>query len=150
MQAAHAHFGLGGIVGPVLVGYYKYKVAFSLLGVTSCCTLILTILQLLYERAGHISAGSYGNIDEDRNEEENCRADKEKQDAVNGDVEMTQLVSGRTSNEMDDKELAVTSSGDSEAGEAPVLNPPFALKLLLASFFFVYVGIEIGYGGMLS
>lgn len=141
MQAAHANFGLGGIVGPALVGYLKYKLAFALLGLTSCLSLVLTIVQMLYERVK--SAVSYDNIedyDAGNNPNEINRADQENQreEVKVGDVEMLQL----TNDGQNDGEEKIA-----ESKESPALYPPLALKLLLASFFFVYVGIEIGYGG---
>ena len=94
MQAAHANFGLGGIVGPALVGYLKYKLAIALLGLTSCLSLVLTIVQMLYERVK--SAVSYDNIedyDAGNNPNEINRADQENQreEIKVGDVEMLQL-----------------------------------------------------------
>ena len=175
MQAAHAHFGLGGIVGPILVGYFKYELAFFLLGrrlsslqkdpftinalvlsnvlfvnipgITSCFTLVLTLVQMVYVRSSSIT-GNYDTLEEEQtkammtttlastgviDEQTEKQTLKER---IEGDVEMSPHPAGSTEVTKDEKVDAV-----------PELNPSFALKMVLSSFFFIYVGIEIGYGG---
>jgi hypothetical protein len=129
------------------VGYFKYKLAFALLGFTSVLTLILTLLQMVYDRTRPAAAGEYDNIEEEW-EGEDKQGNKSKRVKTeprvgDGDMEMSKYVNN------EEKEIVTTDEGlgASKEKEAPVLHPPLALKLLISSFFFVYVGIEIGYGG---
>jgi hypothetical protein len=119
----------------VLVGYFKYKRAFAMLGAASCLSLLLTLLQLLHERTRSVM--SYDNIEEENMTGHHMHDADTKEEVFEGDVEMTTRSS---------RDASLGSAG-SGTKDPPVLHPPFALKLLLSSFFFVYVGIEIGYGG---
>jgi hypothetical protein len=155
MQAAHANFGLGGIVGPFLVGYLKYKLAFALLGCTSCFTLILTLLQMLYDHSmmatRTTSSVNYDNLEDDnqaaivtRQESSSTTSNEQLNEDNNGGVEMSLCVNS------DLNDISSNGGGGKKVAAAldpAVLHPPFVLKLLLSSFFFIYVGIEIGYGG---
>ena len=156
MQAAHAHFGLGGIFGPILVGYYKYKLAFALLGLTSCLTLLLTLFQIFIEKT--MLSSQYTTLD-DNNEKSEKKSNEPNQtgrnienlDGKTADVEMSTFVhAGNNDNLYANEGKLFDANGSEESKVVRVLFPPTSLRLLLSSFFFIYVGIEIGYGGQLT
>ena len=153
MQAAHAQFGIGGILGPVWVGALGYRRGFILLAFLSTTPLIISM--------SHGSITTFGAFFQSRYiERRGCAIDGEEdgEDCTAGTE--SPYASVLANDEEALKAAAVTqpqnkvSSSDAVPGDEEsslaVFPLPMPLKFLLASFFFVYVGMEIGFAGWIS
>ena len=120
MQALHANFGVGALLGPVLVGALDLSSTNVFLAYGSIAPLLIASNELWY-KSGRNSSGD---------------ADEKRAD-------------GAAAEEGKGKAEAASASDGSAAGKTSKVLP-FALKALLTAFFYVYVGAEAGFGSWVS
>lgn len=124
MQAMHACFGIGALIGPVFVGVYGYQPAFLILA-------FLCLLPLVFTAAYEVIVPYFNKSkgDDDNYDDVSSVNDGTNGDNLNDDAELTT-----------DSEIATPQ-------EIPVTN---TIRSLLILFFFIYVGTEVGYGGWIA
>lgn len=110
MQAMHCCFGIGAIIGPAMIGLWKFRRTFTFLGLSS---VIPTIIIFFYHIAKRLFTSA------------------------------TPTVSGSESSFSNEVKPGETSSND-------IVKPPSSIKVLLTTFFFIYVGAETSFGAWIS
>ena len=141
MQALHAFFGVGAVIGPTLVGALGYEMCFIILGITSLVPVMIypycisvkrqavaeQKARLGLEKSGTLSVGA----GEGEKEGKHSAIHTEKEGAAHEEEN-----EGEKENESDEK--------------VSLLPLPMAIRLLVVAFFVFYVGSESGYGGWIS
>lgn len=140
MQALHASFGIGALVGPALVGLIGYKPAFQLMALLLISAATIALIHYLSPSA-HVDQN-----DEHSSDSNSCGINKSSSDQG---IEMQSRTAAVESTQREaepradgDGNNATTVSTDSSGQEVPVI-----VQVLCFFFFFVYVGIETGFGG---
>eukprot|EP01034_Spumella_vulgaris_P021797 gene21797-27866_t len=122
MQALHSCFGVGAIIGPALVGSIGYRPAFIIIALFSFVPL----------------AGLFGVYLLSLKQKPLQELEDDKESDTEHDQSLTKN-SSESSSSTDD-----TANSTTSASSVPV---PLVLKLLIAGFYFIYVGVESGYAG---
>jgi FHS family Na+ dependent glucose MFS transporter 1 len=125
MQAVFSCFGLGSMIGPALVGSVGYHIAFPILAI--CSFLPAVIL-------GGYQIVKYNRLY--RCLPVCCQISKNSPSRGGGAADV---------DEDGDIETQAYAAGEKE--EIILVATPFYLKMILATFIFAYVGIEIGFAG---
>jgi fucose permease len=127
IQALHACWGVGALSGPSVVGAFGYVLAFRLFAMLSAIPLVLIIV---------------------------LRGNSKKLYLTNSDSEtLRSVVSVFHDAEFNDADKVTYSevlTDDSPVKESVSENSilvPIIIRVLMAFFFFLYVGIETGFGG---
>ncbi len=162
MQALHACFGVGAIIGPALVGGLGCHVAFSVVAITSFiplislgCYRVITsfsattfyglLFQSDYDSSSHHSKINYNLEDDDRDVEiVEIGLSPTRQQVQQ--VSLGEIKEMETSN-LDDKNGTSSKEEDFNSEDIGDISAPLYLKALMASFFFIYVGAESGFAG---
>jgi|MDTB01.2.fsa_nt_gb FHS family Na+ dependent glucose MFS transporter 1 len=152
MQALHAFFGLGAVIGPALVGALGYEMCFVILGASSMVPVMLYPFcislkrQAIAQQKSQLERGDTLRLG---------AGDNEEGDGGNGSHSL--LHSDKEDAKSDPQSLRVVEEGDDgtpgrgQKGERQPLMPlPMAIRLLVVAFFVFYVGSESGYGGWIS
>lgn len=137
MQALHACFGIGALVGPALVGLLGYAMAFRIMALMLVGAAIIVVFKQCSAR--------------------NCKLNtiKDEQGKIDFGVEMPSDISSGIDSERVDE---ICEFGDSchdvavveqeQSGDSGLVTKvPIIVQCLCVTFFFVYVGIETGFGG---
>jgi MFS transporter, FHS family, Na+ dependent glucose transporter 1 len=114
MQALHCCFGIGAIIGPAMIGLWKFQRTFTILGSASVVPAIIIFFYHLIKRYSHPPLPT-------------VHANGSEPLAAAGD-----------------------QSAKEESSESDIIIPPISIKLLLTTFFFVYVGAETSFGAWIS
>lgn len=165
MQALHACFGIGAIIGPAIVGGAGYHVAFILVAITSFIPLISLVgyksvtnismntfygllFQNDYDSSSHHPKINYDLEDDDRDVEvveiglSTIRHRSSESSSGKGSLSL------EGSSLDDSNEVNLGNDGEnSPNGQDNEIKAPLYLKLLMTSFFFIYVGAESGFAG---
>lgn len=137
MQAMHSCFGLGGIIGPAMVGSMGYVFAFRMVGLMSFVPLLALVCPYILQTvSGSSLRGEGWNSLHD--------GDIEVVVELNGAQQNTADEAGRTSTDLKAEDRI---SDDSQEKQ---IMAPLYIRLLVASFFFIYVGAETGYAGWVA
>ena len=124
MQALHSCFGIGAFIGPALVGGIGSRNAFVIIGLAAALPMIGLATQSMI----------FGT----RKSPEIIQV---KEQSANADD------SSKLCDAKEDEYEVIEYEGNLEKNNPIVTKPmPFLIKLLIVSFFFVYVGTEVGYG----
>lgn len=138
MQAMHSCFGLGGIVGPAMVGSIGYVSAFRIVGLMSFGPVLTLCIPYIIERMGN------GSL---RQEGWNSLHDGEAEKVIELSTVKHQLADETgLNNETGNKSDKVESTEE----EGKQIIAPFHIRMLVAFFFFIYVGAETGYAGWVA
>lgn len=142
MQFLHLCFGIGAIIGPSMIGYFGFKPSYLYIGIMSVSPLLFLLLSRIIlpvknEISDRISTGrrSMVSIDDD---------DDDATTTVNGD------------DDYDDNEKSMSdidSGGDGNDLDHTVdynIPVPTKLRILIATFYFIYTGTEASFGGWIS
>ena len=134
MQALHACFGLGAVIGPALVGAVGYEICFIALGTCSFIPVLLyPYCAFLKVEAADQQRGAH-RLDEGMDLDRKCiRQENSIKSSERGDVS-TEKATG-------------TKLGEGKVAMQPL---PRTIQLLVVTFFMFYVGSESGYGGWVS
>ncbi len=129
MQCLHSCFGIGAIIGPVLVGSLNFNKAFIIICIISIVpTAFLLIAQLINTKKVEVNsdgnnvelAGIYGSSNDVE------KSDKDSMEQMNSTLIVEE-----------------TKISDELVRKPPALS----IKILMFFFFFLYVGCECAYGG---
>lgn len=143
MQALHACFGIGALVGPALVGLLGYSPAFQIMAILFLGSAALT----LFKQCVALKLEDNGVNEND----------------ITSGVEMFQQVAQSPASLIDDIEgvgaaistdntqdasLIISANVDNSPAEKEYVQSfPVFVQIMFVLFFFVYVGIETGFGG---
>ena len=127
MQAMHSFFGVGAVVGPALVGGFGFRVAFVVLALCSVVPLTGLLSQASLRSSTPLS----------------LHEDKDK-------VEVEVNSSEQTERCRPDVVTAQPEEGPFPPAVALIAAPTLPVRLVLAAFFFVYVGVECAFGAWIS
>ena len=147
MQALHACFGIGALVGPALVGLLGYAMAFRIMALILVGAAIIVVFKQCTD-GNCKSNGNGGNnekIDFGVEMSRNISPDI-KSGVVDGNFETGRI--GLAGGEKVEQEQ--NCDGENPLKQSPVImatKVPLFVQCLCITFFFVYVGIETGFGG---
>lgn len=137
MQFLHLCFGIGAIIGPSMIGYFGFKPSYLYIGIMSVAPILFLLLSRLILPAKNnisdkISGTSMVCIDDDDDDAT----------TVDGDDDYD------NENSMGD----IDSCGDGNLHHTVDSNIPVPTKLriLIATFYFIYTGTEASFGGWIS
>jgi hypothetical protein len=133
MQAMHSCFGLGGIVGPAMVGSMGYVFAFRMVGIMSFGPIVVLSFPSIVQK---IIGGSL------RSEGWNSIHDGDTDQVIELSVIKHEVAEETGTG---DQAKDVTAADDDKQVIAPLY-----IRLLVTSFFFIYVGAETGYAGWVA
>ena len=161
MQALHAFFGLGAIIGPAIVGLLGFRPAFIFVFIISTVPLLGLLVYTFFQTSpsDDNKAGIGGTTlpndksdfihqadDEDDNEHEY----DDKEDDDDDDDDDVEVVDFSVIPLDDDVFEASAPSDSTDPLDQPPLKPPLLplpLKLLVTIFYFIYTGTETVYAG---
>jgi fucose permease len=168
MQALHACFGIGAIIGPAIVGGAGYHVAFAVVAVTSFLPAISLIgyrtitnisvnslygilFQNDYDSSSHHPKINYDLEDDDRDVEIveiglSSTFDRNTADSHSFSRD-NKSKHGMEGSSIDDAHGMCESIDEEGENQEKSIPAPLYLKMLMASFFFIYVGAESGFAG---
>lgn len=135
MQALHCAFGLGGIIGPALVGAVGYYWTYIALGIASIVPV------LAYPYVSYLRTKAIEEIQGPKL--------KEGEPVEVTSTEIDKTVADAEGKE-NSKEFEVNLSAESQREDAALLPLPRGVQALVVLFFVVYVGSEAGYGGWIT
>lgn len=127
MQAMHACFGIGAIAGPFMIGILGLKAAMAIVSVCAFMPAIaLGSFKLFGSNSGISNSGE-----------------------VNCDTNTLHIGNDSSSSLATDAESISTeqSTNDNKESSTHLATPPLQFRIFSLLFFFIYVGIECGYGG---
>jgi hypothetical protein len=140
MQALHAFFGVGAIIGPALVGSLGYETAFVLIFLMSGVPILGL---LLYNARASLAllafrglGGTHANAQKSENSDDSATTYEDE------DIDVIDI----SVNPLDDD---APSSPKQSPNDQPPLLPTF-LKWHITVFYFIYSGMEAAYAGMSS
>lgn len=121
MQALHACFGIGSVIGPSVVGSLGWRSAFIVISIFSIVPVLGLATLLQYQ-------SHYNIIDNEEN--------------------LNEMVND---NDNDNEIKNIEETKQSNINENCVNKEvPLSIRVLIATFFFFYVGLECGYGGWIT
>eukprot|EP01038_Epipyxis_sp_PR26KG_P017073 gene17073-23487_t len=139
LQTCHFSFGLGAIVGPYLVGKIGYHITYLLVAFFSFLPLLGFVLNLLYKHNISNNQIEYELVNQSEDHQNN---DNNKL-LHNNDI----IDSEYQPNDDADNESNNDNSNTSNNNNDTQVVIPFHFTVILFLFYFIYVGIETGYGG---
>ena len=131
MQALHASFGIGALIGPAFVGLFGYTASFQLLALLLCIAAAIVCLKYFFMK----------RVEASHNDS------SETKGVELGDVKKTtEEIISNAANEsnMRDGNCLEASKLDTAVIDRTI---PIVVQVLGFLFFFIYVGIETGFGG---
>lgn len=138
MQALHCGFGVGGIIGPALVGSIGYFWTFITIGISSLVPVIVYPYVLILRKIALAQ-----NVSE--TQEETVLG------AISLDIEGEKEKGSReTAEKASLATVKVTTKSTEEKETAALLPLPRDIHALVILFFLVYVGSESSYGGWIT
>ena len=142
MQAMHSFFGVGAVVGPALVGGFGFRVAFVVLALSSGVPLAGLLSQASLRSSPPLPL--HEDKDKDKVEVEVEANTTEETEQCRHEVVAAQPEDGPVPPDV----ALVAAEPATRAPQLPL--PALSVRLLLALFFFVYVGVECAFGAWIS
>lgn len=145
MQAMHSCFGLGGIVGPSLVGSLGYIAAFRIIAFMSFVPFLCLLSPIILQRCvndRHIRTQGWNTLPEDADVERTIELSVV--DHAQGSIDPQQVSALDPTGPQNGSGSSNDTADDESA--STVIAPSY-ITFIVAFFFFIYVGAETGYAG---
>ena len=161
MQTMHACFAIGALVGPALVGRYKFSVAFLSISISSLLPLIGILSMNLFCAQNNIGKKDIENNENDLSIDSSLNGDidsafgkelggKRYRLVDNSDAE-DDVVNSAENGTSDCKRSSDSSNSIAAKCVLKVdRSVPLFVKLIIFIFYFLYVGTESGFSGWIS
>lgn len=147
MQAMHSCFGIGGIVGPALVGAIGFYTTFWIISVASVLPSFLALMNEVSNRPGSAVKSASTGSSSQRGWHGLKDVDIDVQEI--NTLEVVEFNPVISTNDLPAQEISTESSEENHLIESASkeVEAPLAIRLLVTLFFFVYVGAETGFAG---
>ena len=154
MQALHAFFGVGAVLGPAIVGIIQFRLSnLCLCLICLVPTTIAVVSSCMDGTKKHTEGGAGAGAGYERTEcdaiSDTCRQRSSPLKSID-DGETAGSVTSQAQTEAQAQCVATGKRGQDTGEVEGTSEVPNRLRVALILFYFIYVGLETGFGGEFS